>query len=150
LEPVWRSQPIPAKQEGPVRIIVADSFTKEILTLPGDRDVVFYIFAPWYDLKSSKHYFLKHYYVTSKSYLRCGHCKKFDNIYKKLAKDMGSERLIFTKMDGTANDIPPAFEIKGYPTIFFLPAHRKHEPILYEGDRKTDHFRVSDFLYLPH
>jgi len=118
LSPVWRSQPIPVKQEGPVQNIVADNFEKVVLTKPGDRDVVFYIFAPW-----------------------CGHCKKFDNIYKKLAKDLGSERLIFTKMDGTANDLPPGFNIKGYPTIFFIPAHKKYEPVVYDGDRTTNNFR---------
>ncbi len=45
-------------------------------------------------------------------------------------------------MDGTANDLPPGFDIKGYPTIFFVPANKKHEPKLYEGDRSTSHFRV--------
>ncbi|OXA56783.1 Protein disulfide-isomerase A4 [Folsomia candida] len=118
LKPVWKSQPIPAKQEGPVANLVANSFSSEVLTTPGDRDVVFYIYAPW-----------------------CGHCKKFDAIYKKLAKELGNDRLWFAKMDGTANDLPPGFDIKGYPTVFFIAAYKKHEPKLYEGDRSTSHFR---------
>jgi len=88
------------------------------LTAPGDRDVIFYIYAPW-----------------------CGHCKKFDSIYKKLAKELGSKRLLFSKMDGTTNDLPPGFDIRGYPTIFFISATKKHEPKLYEGDRSTSSFR---------
>jgi len=47
LKPVWKSQPIPKKQEGAVSVLVADSFESIVLTKPGDRDVVFYIYAPW-------------------------------------------------------------------------------------------------------
>jgi hypothetical protein len=47
IKPVWKSQPIPKKQEGPVVNLVADNFESEVLTPPGDRDVLFYIYAPW-------------------------------------------------------------------------------------------------------
>ena len=42
---------------------------------------------------------------------RCGHCKEFDPIYKKVAKKMlkNNENIVFGKMDGTANDIPYMF-----------------------------------------
>lgn len=59
-----------------------------------------------------------------------------------MAKNMGSEKLLFTKMDGTGNDLPPGFEIRGYPTIFFIPAFKKHEPILYDGDRSATDLKV--------
>jgi len=122
LKPVWKSQPIPQKQEGPVLNIVADNFESQVMTSEsGDRDVLFYIYAPW-----------------------CGHCKQFDSVYKKLAKEMGGEQLIFTKMDGNANDLPPGYEIRGYPTIFFIPSDKKHEPALYDGDRSIAH--VRDFI----
>ena len=45
-------------------------------------------------------------------------------------------------MDGTANDLPPGFEIKGYPTIFFVPGTAKHEPVLYDGDRSYKDVKV--------
>jgi len=102
---------------------VADNFEAEVLKSKQLRDVVFYVYAPW-----------------------CGHCKQFDKTYKKMAKDMSSDNLIFTKMDGTANDLPPGFDIRGYPTVFFVKAHKKHEPILYDGDRSFDHFRVSSYF----
>ena len=42
---------------------------------------------------------------------RCGHCKEFDPVYKKVAKKMlkNNENIVFGKMDGTANDIPYMF-----------------------------------------
>lgn len=42
--------------------------------------------------------------------------------------------LIVAKMDATANDVHPIFgQIKGYPTIFFLPVAHKQEPVPYTG-----------------
>lgn len=60
-----------------------------------------------------------------------------------MAKSLASDKLLFAKMDGTANDLPPGFEIKGFPTIFFIPAFKKHEPLLYEGDRSVKDFKVT-------
>lgn len=46
--------------------------------------------------------------------------------------------LIVAKMDATANDVHPVFGlIKGYPTIFFLPAGQKEEPIQFQGSEFT-------------
>lgn len=46
--------------------------------------------------------------------------------------------LIVAKMDATANDVHPIFGlIKGYPTIFFLPAGQKEEPIQFQGSEFT-------------
>ena len=73
---------------------------------------------------------------------RCGHCKEFDKTFKKLAKALSSPQLLFAKMDGVANDLPPALEVRGYPTIFFLKAASKHEPVLYDGDRTYSHVKV--------
>ena len=56
--------------------------------------------------------------------------------YKKLAKKMKKENpnLLVAKMDATANDVHPLFgEIRGYPTIFFLPVGSKDEPVPYSG-----------------
>jgi len=120
LTPVWKSQPIPRRQEGPVFLAVADNFEKEVYK-PKDRNVVFYIYAPW-----------------------CGHCKEFEKTFKKLANKLSSETLFFAKMDGTLNDLPPGFEVKGYPTVFFIKADKKHEPVVYDGDRSYAH--VKNFI----
>jgi len=119
LKPVWRSQPILKRQSGPVHAVVADSYEEAVFKV--EKDVVFYVYAPW-----------------------CGHCKEFDKIYKKLAKELSGPDLLFAKMDGTANDLPPGLEVRGYPTIFFLQMGKKHEPVLYEGDRSYSNFK--DFV----
>jgi len=56
---------------------------------------------------------------------------------------MSTDQLVFVKMDGANNDLPPGFEIKGYPSVFFIPAHRKHEPVIYDGDRSFNDVKVK-------
>ncbi len=47
-----------------------------------------------------------------------------------------NENIVFGKMDGAANDIPYMFPpLKGFPSIFFLSAYEKFDPIQYQGDR---------------
>ena len=68
----------------------------------------------------------------------CGHCKEFDATFKKVAKKMTktNENIVFGSMDGTSNDIPYMFPpLKGYPSVFFLSAYEKFDPIQYQGDR---------------
>merc|ERR1711910_127461 len=79
------------------------------------KDVVLYFYAPW-----------------------CGRCKEFDSVFKKVAKKMmkNNENIVFGSMDGTGNDIPYMFPpLKGFPSIFFLSAYEKFDPIQYQGDR---------------
>merc|ERR1712117_482527 len=46
------------------------------------------------------------------------------------------ENIVFGKFDATANDVPYMFPpLKGYPSIFFLSAYEKFDPIQYQGDR---------------
>ena len=44
------------------------------------------------------------------------------------------------KMDATANDVPPEFEVRGFPTLFWLPKDRSGKPKKYEGGREVDDF----------
>ncbi|XP_057369864.1 LOW QUALITY PROTEIN: probable protein disulfide-isomerase A4 [Daphnia carinata] len=110
-KPYYKSQPVPKVQEGPVLNVVANSFAEEVLQ--PKKDVLIEFYAPW-----------------------CGHCKALEPEYKKLAKKMkkANPNLIVAKMDATANDLHPIFgQIKGYPTIFFLPVAHKQEPVPYTG-----------------
>jgi len=113
IKPYMKSMPVPKKQEGYVKKIVADNYDAEVHKVK--KDAVIFFHAPW-----------------------CGHCKEFDPVYKKLAKKMSAtnENIVFAKFDGTGNDIPYMFpDLKGYPSIFFLSAYEKYDPIAYQGDR---------------
>jgi protein disulfide-isomerase A3 len=43
-------------------------------------------------------------------------------------------------MDATANDVSPTYDVKGFPTLFWLPKDSKDAPIRYEGGRDVDDF----------
>ena len=71
-------------------------------------------------------------------FIRCGHCKEFEPTYKKVAKKLlkNNENIVFGKYDGTSNDIPYMFPpLKGFPSLFFVSAYEKFDPIMYQGDR---------------
>jgi hypothetical protein len=51
-----------------------------------------------------------------------------------------SDTLTIAKIDATANDLPPNFPTKGYPTIFFAPANNKDKPLNYDGQREVKDF----------
>jgi len=113
IKPYMKSLPVPKTQEGVIRKIVAHNYDEEIHKIK--KDAVMFFHAPW-----------------------CGHCKEFDPIYKKVAKKMlkNNENIVFGKMDGTVNDIPYMFPpLKGFPSVFFVSAYEKYDPILYQGDR---------------
>lgn len=47
-----------------------------------------------------------------------------------------NENIVFGKYDGSSNDIPYMFPpLKGYPSLFFISAYEKFDPIMYQGDR---------------
>jgi len=117
-EPYIKSEPIPEKNDDDVKIVVAKNF-KDIV-LDETKDVLLEAYAPW-----------------------CGHCKTLEPKYKELAKQMKKhgKTLTIAKVDATANDLPPNYSAKGYPSIFFAPANRKDQPIKYSGERE-----VKDFI----
>merc|ERR1711970_790339 len=69
----------------------------------------------------------------------CGHCKKLTPIYDELGEKMAEEDVEIVKMDATANDVPPEFDVKGFPTLFWLPKGTK-KPVSYNGGRELDDF----------
>lgn len=36
------------------------------------------------------------------------------------------------KMDATANDVPSIFDVRGFPTLYWLPKDGKNKPVRYE------------------
>ena len=131
MEPSVKSEPIPEKQEGPVKVVVAKNY-KEIV-LENENDVLLEFYAPW-----------------------CGHCKRSALIcsclrsfhtdaqitslapkYEELAAMYpDSAQVTIAKVDATANDVPD--EIQGFPTIKLFPAGAKSEPLTYSGSRTIE------------
>jgi len=50
------------------------------------------------------------------------------------------EDVAIVKMDATANDVPAPYEVRGFPTIFWVPKDKKGSPVKYEGGREVDDF----------
>uniref|UniRef100_A0A8C2DZ52 Protein disulfide-isomerase n=1 Tax=Cyprinus carpio TaxID=7962 RepID=A0A8C2DZ52_CYPCA len=141
-----KSEPVPAKNNAAVKVVVADTF-EEIVNDP-EKDVLIEFYAPW-----------------------CGHCKKLEPKYTELGEQLYSDpNIVIAKMDATANDVPQGYDVQGYvftsyhhssnvlyslalaiidfslffcrfPTIYFAAAGRKDEPKRYEGARE-----VKDFI----
>ncbi len=50
-----------------------------------------------------------------------------------------NKNIVFGKMDGTANETPFLFPpVQGFPTIFFVPAGNKFQPVKYKGNRSYE------------
>jgi protein disulfide-isomerase A1 len=112
IQPTIKSEEVPASNDGPVKIVVANNFND--IVNDATKDVLLEFYAPW-----------------------CGHCKKLAPIYDELgtALKTSNPNVVIAKVDATANDINPKFAVKGFPTIKFFPANNKAQPIDYEGDR---------------
>ncbi|KAF3536964.1 hypothetical protein F2Q69_00019221 [Brassica cretica] len=112
LKPFYKSDPIPEKNDGDVKIVVGDNFDE--IVLDESKDVLLEVYAPW-----------------------CGHCQALEPMYNKLAKHLSSiDSIVIAKMDGTTNEHPKA-KAEGFPTILFFPAGNKtsSEPITVDADR---------------
>merc|ERR1711993_152808 len=114
VEPWIKSEAVPDNSANDVKVAVAKNF--EELVTKSEKDVLVEFYAPW-----------------------CGHCKKLTPIYDELGDKMADEDVEIVKMDATANDVPPAFSVSGFPTLFWLPADTK-KPESYQGGREVDDF----------
>ncbi|KAL3520673.1 hypothetical protein ACH5RR_018822 [Cinchona calisaya] len=111
LKPFYKSDPIPEKNDGDVKIVVGNNFDEVVLD--ESKDVLLEIYAPW-----------------------CGHCQSLEPIYNKLGKHLrGINSLVIAKMDGTTNEHPRA-KADGFPTLLFYPAGNKSfDPVTVDTDR---------------
>ena len=107
-------EPLPDNEGKGVKVAVAKNFDE--LVTKSTKDVLVEFYAPW-----------------------CGHCKKLTPIYDELGEKMMDEDVEIVKMDATANDVPPQFNVRGFPTLYWLPKGSK-QPKSYEGGRELDDF----------
>jgi len=114
VEPWIKSEAVPDNSATNVKVAVAKNFDE--LVTKNEKDVLVEFYAPW-----------------------CGHCKKLTPIYDELGEKMAEEDVEIVKMDATANDVPPEFDVKGFPTLFWLPKGTK-KPVSYNGGRELDDF----------
>ncbi|XP_055529979.1 protein disulfide-isomerase A3-like [Wyeomyia smithii] len=115
LEPYVKSEPVPESNDAPVKVAVGKNFQDVVMNNGVDTLMEFY--APW-----------------------CGHCKKLTPVYEELATKLKDEEVSIVKMDATANDVPPTFDVRGFPTLYWLPKNDKSNPMRYEGGREVDDF----------
>ncbi|CDF32155.1 Protein disulfide-isomerase, PDIA-4 Endoplasmic reticulum lumen [Chondrus crispus] len=115
ITPTTKSEPVPEKNDEPVKIVVGESWADVVED--DSKDVLIEQYAPW-----------------------CGHCKKLAPILDELATDLkGIETLVIAKMDATKNDAPVDYKAQGYPTLHFFPAgSTKGKP--YDGGRTKEDF----------
>ncbi|GLJ44401.1 hypothetical protein SUGI_0931050 [Cryptomeria japonica] len=101
LQEYKKSEPIPEKNDDPVKIVVADSL--QGMVIDSGKNVLLEFYAPW-----------------------CGHCKKLAPTLDEIAGILQNESdVMIAKLDATANDIPSKlFDIKGYPTLYMVSAIR--------------------------
>jgi protein disulfide isomerase family A protein 3 len=114
LDPWIKSEALPDNSANNVKVAVAKNF--EELVTKNSKDVLVEFYAPW-----------------------CGHCKKLTPIFEELGDKMAAEEVEIVKMDATANDVPPQFNVRGFPTLFWLPKNTK-TPKTYEGGREVENF----------
>lgn len=110
-----KSQPIPAENNEPVKVVVAESLDDMVFN--SGKNVLIEFYAPW-----------------------CGHCQKLAPILDEVALSFQNDpSVIVAKLDATANDIPSdTFDVKGFPTIYFRSADGK--VVLYDGSRTKEDF----------
>ncbi|KAI2798048.1 Protein disulfide-isomerase A3 [Blomia tropicalis] len=114
LEAFLKSEPVPDNEGADVKVAVAKNIHD--LVINSDKDTLIEFYAPW-----------------------CGHCKNLAPTYEELGKKLKDEPNVqIVKMDATANDVPPAFVVHGFPTIYWYPKDKVAKK--YEGGRDLNNF----------
>lgn len=117
LKQVYKSEEIPAKNEGDVLTVVSKNYQQEIIN--NDKDVLIIFYATW-----------------------CEHCKRVLPIFEGLAKKLkkNNPNLLFAKINAAENDVE-GVNINSFPTIKFYPANKKkNKPIEFEQERTESEF----------
>merc|ERR1712060_139906 len=112
-----KSEPEPSAEDKKletVGVLVGSTFAST--SQDESKDVLVDFYAPW-----------------------CGHCRKFEPLYKQLAKKLKHVKsLRITKIDATRNE-NEGMQIMAFPTVVLFPAGKKPKgKIHYQGNRQPD------------
>jgi len=113
-----KSEDIPAPvKSGEVEVVVGKTFEEIVTKTETDTFIVAY--APW-----------------------CGHCKALLPTWEKLANEynVAGGKVRIAKIDATNNFVPSNFEVRGFPSIFWVPAGKGDKPQKYDGGRELADF----------
>jgi len=110
----FKSEKVPENQTWPVKTAVFRNLVSEIL-LQEVKDTILFVLAPW-----------------------CPHSKallpSFETYAEKIIGSAAGEKIDVWKMDHIANDLPlQGYEVKGYPTIFYIKAGQKSPEKTFTG-----------------
>jgi len=111
----YKSAPVPAKNDGPLKEVVGSTF-KDIVLVP-DKDVFVNYYAPW-----------------------CPYCVRLEPIWKEFAervKDVPS--VVIAQFDGTQNEVP-GLHLHAYPTLILHRAGDNHKVDYASSMRTVDAF----------
>lgn len=133
LEAYIKSEEIPESNDGPVQVAVAKNFDEMVMN--NKKDVLIEFYAPW-----CKIFTLMFCVVIYNLLISGGHCKKLAPVLEELGEKLKDENIVIVKMDATANDVPPKFDVRGFPTLFWIPSGRSATPLKYEGGREVEDF----------
>eukprot|EP01032_Pedospumella_encystans_P014629 gene14629-16785_t len=68
----------------------------------------------------------------------CVHCQQLKPELRSTANAFkNDDGVIVAAMDATSHKVPSGFKVEGYPTIYFVPANNKQNPVLYSGSRQA-------------
>lgn len=106
-----KSEEEPASQGANLKL-TANNFDTHV---DGSKDAFIKFHAPW-----------------------CGHCKSLAPKWEEMAAEFeNDENVVIGEMDATANDVPPQFEVSGFPTMYWVPKGSLGNPVKYQQARET-------------
>mmetsp|Transcript_971 Transcript_971/g.2174 ORF Transcript_971/g.2174 Transcript_971/m.2174 type:complete len:556 (-) Transcript_971:200-1867(-) len=119
LEPFLKSEDPPENNDGPVRVVVGQSYQDEV-NMSG-KWTFLEAYAPW-----------------------CGHCKRLAPVWEDLGLAFAAaDKVVIAKVDATANDLPKSLGVTGFPTLLLFKGDGSH-PESYSGER--DYTALARFL----